>query len=162
MCDANIFTEGVRKSKNQPFSIFFLKTADFYHAMVRKILAIDKEIDEILHLQAKIIIRYARKKWSSCVSRQRMTDYEFYFFSFYSFILPPRAARGSRKHSCWYSIPKNCHGRIGFYSLWYYWLWPTNSSPTYPHWSGNLNYRNENQQPESTCLHRFASKSFLY
>ena len=70
MCDANIFTEGVRKSKNQPFSIFFLKTADFYHTIVCQILAIDKGIDEILHLQAKIIIRYARKK-SHPVSHDR-------------------------------------------------------------------------------------------
>jgi len=87
MCDANIFTEGVRKSKNQPFSIFFLKTADFYHAMVRKILAIEKEIDEILHLQAKIIIRYARKKWSSCVSRQRMTANEKKYYPKWSFTI---------------------------------------------------------------------------
>jgi hypothetical protein len=62
MCDAYIFTEGVRKRKNQPFSIFFLKMADFYHTIVCQILAIDKGIAEILHLLIKIIIRYARKK----------------------------------------------------------------------------------------------------
>ena len=69
--------------------MLILKTADFYHAMVRQILAIDKNIAEILQFLIKIPNKrmYARKKWSSCVSRQRMADYEKETFFFASLTL---------------------------------------------------------------------------
>ena len=54
------------KVKNSHFRYFFLKTADFCHTMVCKILAINKNIAEILY----ILIQYVRmKEKSSRVSR---------------------------------------------------------------------------------------------
>ena len=47
MYNAYITSEITRQSKNQPFSIFFLKMADFYTVMVHQISAKCKIIAEI-------------------------------------------------------------------------------------------------------------------
>ena len=56
MYNAYITSEITRQSKNQPFSIFFLKKADFYTAMVHQISAKCKIIAEILHLLIKYFV----------------------------------------------------------------------------------------------------------
>ena len=58
MYNAYITSEITRQSKNQPFSIFFLKMADFYTAMVHQISAKCKIIAENLFRKfAKISVR---------------------------------------------------------------------------------------------------------